>query len=156
MGASLYLLSSPMFRFGGYIGDLPLSWGLILFCVSGLFWTLLAPPFGILMTLFFTPFLWVFVGWTDAMATEAMIPGVPSNIVVFVLINTAGWACLLLGHAIEGQRPAFLDDLVQGLLGPTFLVYELLKPIGLCRGLVSIVDDRIKQTAPPEKPPSSA
>lgn len=36
-----------------------------------------------------------------------------------------GWALQLLGHRIEGNRPAFLDDPVYLLVGPLWVAREL-------------------------------
>jgi uncharacterized membrane protein YGL010W len=36
----------------------------------------------------------------------------------------AGWAVQFVGHAFEGRKPAFLDDLVGLLIGPLFIVAE--------------------------------
>ncbi|MAV47282.1 MAG: hypothetical protein CMM70_05410, partial [Rhodospirillaceae bacterium] len=40
----------------------------------------------------------------------------------------------------EGRRPALLDNLFQGLLGPTFLVYEVVHRMGMKQKLKEGVD----------------
>ena len=37
----------------------------------------------------------------------------------------AGWVIQFVGHAYEGKKPAFVDDLVGLLLGPLFVTAEL-------------------------------
>ncbi len=47
--------------------------------------------------------------------------------VLFVL----AWIGQFVGHAIEGRRPAFFDNLVQLLIGPAWLVGKLLRRLGI-------------------------
>ncbi|MET0283787.1 MAG: Mpo1-like protein, partial [Polyangiales bacterium] len=46
-----------------------------------------------------------------------------------------GWALQFLGHVYEGKKPAFLDDLRGLLIGPLFVVVELLFLVGFEREL---------------------
>jgi uncharacterized membrane protein YGL010W len=57
----------------------------------------------------------------------------------------AGWIVQFIGHYYEGRKPAFIDDLTGLLVGPMFVVLELLAMAGLCRELVA----RIEQAAGP-------
>lgn len=50
---------------------------------------------------------------------------------VFVL----GWALQLLGHRLEGNRPALLTNLAQILIAPVFLTAELGFALGMRRSL---------------------
>ncbi|MDD0810506.1 DUF962 domain-containing protein [Curvibacter sp. RS43] len=43
-----------------------------------------------------------------------------------------GWVIQFVGHYFEGRKPAFVDDLVGLLVGPLFVVAELLFALGLC------------------------
>lgn len=42
-----------------------------------------------------------------------------------------GWVIQFIGHYFEGKKPAFVDDLVGLLVGPMFVVGEVLMAIGL-------------------------
>jgi uncharacterized membrane protein YGL010W len=42
-----------------------------------------------------------------------------------------GWLTQFIGHYFEGRKPAFVDDLVGLLVGPMFVVGELLMWVGL-------------------------
>lgn len=42
-----------------------------------------------------------------------------------------GWIFQFVGHYFEGRKPAFVDDLVGLLVGPMFVVGELLMGVGL-------------------------
>jgi uncharacterized membrane protein YGL010W len=47
-----------------------------------------------------------------------------------------------IGHAFEGRKPAFVDDLVGLLIGPLFLVAETAFALGLSPALRQQVIDR--------------
>lgn len=42
-----------------------------------------------------------------------------------------GWVLQFVGHYFEGRKPAFVDDLVGLLVGPMFVVGEVLMQLGL-------------------------
>lgn len=42
-----------------------------------------------------------------------------------------GWVFQFIGHNFEGKKPAFVDDLVGLLVGPMFVVGEVLMSVGL-------------------------
>ncbi|SCU84563.1 LAFA_0D10660g1_1 [Lachancea sp. 'fantastica'] len=54
-----------------------------------------------------------------------------------LLIFTTGWVAQFMGHGVfERQRPALLDNLVQGLVTAPFLIlFELLFALGLYKSL---------------------
>jgi uncharacterized membrane protein YGL010W len=51
-----------------------------------------------------------------------------------------GWIIQFVGHYYEGRKPAFADDLVGLLVGPMFVVMELLALLGLFKPLVSEIE----------------
>lgn len=57
-----------------------------------------------------------------------------------------GWALQFLGHAFEGSKPAFLDDLRGMLDGPLFLVAEIAFALGLSPELRAEVERRAGPT----------
>jgi uncharacterized membrane protein YGL010W len=61
--------------------------------------------------------------------------------VVFVL----GWALQLLGHRLEGNRPALLTNLAQILVAPLYLTAELGFALGLRRGLRAGIDRQLAE-----------
>ncbi|HLY57006.1 MAG TPA: Mpo1-like protein [Stellaceae bacterium] len=68
--------------------------------------------------------------------------------IVFGVLFVLGWAFQLLGHRIEGNRPALLDNLHQILVAPIFLAAEAAMAMGLCRRLKDAVD---RTAARPER-----
>ena len=59
-----------------------------------------------------------------------------------------GWILQLVGHAIEGRRPALADNLFQTLVAPIFLVAEVFFALGLRRDVLE------KMKAQLARPPS--
>jgi uncharacterized membrane protein YGL010W len=57
-----------------------------------------------------------------------------------------GWIIQFVGHYYEGKKPAFADDLVGLLVGPMFVVMEMLAPLGLFKGLMASVEDHAGPT----------
>jgi uncharacterized membrane protein YGL010W len=63
-------------------------------------------------------------GWgMNVLYEAAWFPG----LVVFVV----GWIIQFVGHIFEGRKPAFVDDVVGLLVGPMFVVGEVLMSVGL-------------------------
>lgn len=53
------------------------------------------------------------------------------GLAIFVI----GWIIQFIGHYWEGRKPAFVDDIVGLLVGPMFVVGEVLMAIGLLPNL---------------------
>lgn len=51
-----------------------------------------------------------------------------------------GWIIQFIGHYYEGRKPAFADDMVGLLVGPMFVVLEMLAPLGLFKGLLATIE----------------
>jgi uncharacterized membrane protein YGL010W len=45
-----------------------------------------------------------------------------------------------VGHYYEGRKPAFADDVVGLLVGPMFVVMEMLAMLGLFKGLIARIE----------------
>lgn len=48
-----------------------------------------------------------------------------------LILFGVGWVFQFVGHAFEGRKPAFVDDIVGLLVGPMFVVAEPLMALGL-------------------------
>ena len=55
------------------------------------------------------------------------LPVWQTGVALFVI----GWLCQFVGHYLEGRKPAFVDDVVGLLVGPMFVVGEVLISMGL-------------------------
>ena len=51
-----------------------------------------------------------------------------------------GWAIQFIGHYFEGRKPAFVDDVVGLLVGPMFVVGEVLMMAGMLRSMHSLIE----------------
>ena len=54
-----------------------------------------------------------------------------------------GWAFQFVGHAWEGHKPAFVDDLVGLVIGPLFVTVEVLFLLGLRKSLQQRIEARV-------------
>jgi uncharacterized membrane protein YGL010W len=63
---------------------------------------------------------------------------------IFVL----GWILQFIGHYFEGKKPAFVDDIVGLIIGPLYVLAEVLFMLGLYRDL----EHEIEAIAGPTKP----
>ncbi|MGH8191770.1 MAG: DUF962 domain-containing protein [Rhodanobacteraceae bacterium] len=52
-------------------------------------------------------------------------------LILAVVLFVAAWIGQFVGHAIEGHRPAFFDNLVQLLIGPAWLMGKLMRRMGI-------------------------
>jgi uncharacterized membrane protein YGL010W len=66
-------------------------------------------------------------------ARAAAASGSAPGWIWFGAFFVGGWVFQFLGHAIEGRRPAFFDNLSQVFVAPVFLVAELFFALGLRR-----------------------
>lgn len=80
----------------------------------------------------------------EATCTLGASPALGVAAVVLVL----GWALQLLGHRLEGNRPALLTNLAQILVAPLFLTAELGFSLGLRRRLQQEVGRLLAGKAP--------
>jgi uncharacterized membrane protein YGL010W len=57
-----------------------------------------------------------------------------------------GWVVQFVGHAFEGKKPAFVDDLVGLLIGPLFIVAEIGFAVGLRGDVREAIERRVGPT----------
>jgi uncharacterized membrane protein YGL010W len=57
-----------------------------------------------------------------------------------------GWVIQFVGHWYEGRKPAFVDALIGLLVGPMFVVLELLAMAGWFKSLVERIEHRVGPT----------
>ncbi|WP_298353241.1 Mpo1-like protein [Rhodoblastus sp.] len=74
--------------------------------------------------------------WAGALPTREWLLAGSSTFV-------AGWIIQFIGHAWEGRKPAFADDLIGLAIGPLFVLCELLFAVGLRPELKRAVESRV-------------
>ena len=86
------------------------------------------------------------LGATCALGTAIAAMPLPLWAGTAASLFVGGWALQLVGHAFEGKKPAFLDDLLGLLDGPLFLVAEVAFALGLSPELQAEVERRAGPT----------
>jgi uncharacterized membrane protein YGL010W len=65
--------------------------------------------------------------------------GVAAALGIFALAFIGGWTLQLIGHAIEGRKPALVDNLFQVFIAPIFLMAEVFFAFGYKRDVAERV-----------------
>jgi uncharacterized membrane protein YGL010W len=102
------------------------------------FYFILDVRFGLAMAALMGAASWA--GWVFASLslTEWLVAGVGFFVV--------GWIIQFIGHAFEGRKPAFLDDIASMLVGPLFVVAELTFALGLRDDLRTRIEAKVGPT----------
>lgn len=108
---------------------LPLMPIIALFVV--LYYLVLDIKIGLIATLLFAPVYWA--------ATQVSV--LPHAGWMALGIFVIGWIIQFVGHAYEKAKPAFVDDLNQLLIGPLFLVSEVVFALGINKEMEREVTD---------------
>jgi len=110
------------------------SMALVVAIAAVLGWMALDTGIGLIMAALMAP------AWYAAEALAGAL-GPSSTVVAFGVLFVGGWALQFLGHHFEGKRPALLDNIFQGFVGPMFLVAESLVASGYRADLAAIMGE---------------
>jgi uncharacterized membrane protein YGL010W len=113
------LLSRPGFQFAG----LWLAPATLVALASACFYLRLDTRFGLLMSALLALSLWV----AAKLALASTGLWLTAGLGLFVV----GWIIQFVGHYYEGRKPAFVDDITGLIIGPLFVVAELVFLLGL-------------------------
>ena len=105
-----------------------------------LFWVALDRPFGVATSLAFLPAP-VFADWLAVQGAAAVWT-------TFAVLFVGGWALQLAGHAVEGRKPALMDNFMQVFIAPMFLTAEIAFALGLRKPLAAEVEARWRDYLP--------
>jgi uncharacterized membrane protein YGL010W len=72
--------------------------------------------------------------------------GHEAALITAAILFVGGWIVQILGHMIEGNRPALLDNLLQIVVAPLFLAAELGFALGWGGGLKREVEARLQSS----------
>ena len=125
------LLSRPLL---GDLGGVPVTPALGVTVVTCVYYLWLDRPLGALMALLMAAGL--ALAWPLAAQTTAL--WLWSGIGLFVV----GWVIQFVGHIWEGRKPAFVDDLIGLVIGPLFVVAEIVFALGGRRALHAAITQR--------------
>ena len=108
--SAIFLLSASVFRFGDLtILGVPVSVGLIVFCLLAASWIALDLILGGVVFLLMLPVLIYAPGWADAVEAGSLL-GIWGVVFVFLGIQFLAWSVQILGHVFEGRRPRILEN----------------------------------------------
>lgn len=124
------LLSRPAFSISGLL----VSPALLAALAASAYYVRLSPRLGLLMSGLLALCAW-FGAWAAGLSTAGWLAIGAGGFVV-------GWAFQFAGHFWEGRKPAFVDDLMGLIIGPLFVVAELLFAFGLLAHLKREVEAR--------------
>jgi uncharacterized membrane protein YGL010W len=94
------------------------------------------------------------LGLTTSLAIGALVtlahPAAAAGLSAWLALGLGGfllgWMFQFLGHYYEGRKPAFVDDLAGLLVGPMFVMLELLAMLGLFHALIGEIERRVGPT----------
>ena len=127
----LLILSLWRFEIGGR--DWTVSLAVALLAVLG--WMALDLGIGVVMALLMAP------AWYAAEALAGALGPSSAVWVAFLVLFVGGGVLQFRGHHYEGKRPALLDNIFQGFIGPMFLVAEALVVMGQRRDLADAMGE---------------
>ena len=99
----------------------PASWLLVILALA--FYVRLSPPLAIGMLLLALPSMAALDAGLAALGARAL----PALVVVFGIT----WAAQFVGHALEGKKPSFFEDVQYLLIGPLWLLADAYRRLGL-------------------------
>ncbi|MBY0240375.1 MAG: DUF962 domain-containing protein [Burkholderiaceae bacterium] len=125
VAAVAILLSRPAVDVAG----VTLSVATLVTAATLVYYFLLDIGFGVIMSALMGAALWL-GQWSAAQDSATWLTLGVGGFVV-------GWLFQFIGHYFEGRKPAFVDDLSGLIIGPLFVVAELLFLLGLYKGLAA-------------------
>lgn len=102
------------------------------------FYLALDVRYGLVMTALMGLSLWA-GAWLAAQATATWLGGALGLFVV-------GWIFQFVGHAFEGRKPAFVDDVSGFLVGPLFVVAEAGFALGIGERVREVIEAKAGPT----------
>jgi uncharacterized membrane protein YGL010W len=114
------------------LGAVEISLGMLILAAILIWYFTLDRGLATILTLISLPMVYL----TDLAA------GLPlqQSLAIFLALKLGGWVIQLVGHVFEGRRPALVDNLVQSLMGPLFVLAEVLFYFGLRKDLKEAVE----------------
>lgn len=128
--AVIVLLSRPVFDLAGYAVTPAMACCL----AASLYYLRLNLVFATLMAVLMATGIY----YAMDIAAASTLLWLSTGVGLFVL----GWIVQFIGHYFEGKKPAFVDDLMGLLIGPLFVLAELLFLLGLYPSLKQDIERR--------------
>ncbi len=106
--------------------------------LAGGYYLWLDARLGLVMVAELAGALWV----AQALAAQPTAVWLSWGLGLFVV----GWIIQFVGHAFEGRKPAFVDDVMGLVIGPLFVTAEVVFALGLRRALLADIEARVGPT----------
>ena len=120
------------------IAGFEISLAMVFAGVVLVYYYLLDVALGIALTAFVALILWL----TEAIATQLTVA---EGAWLFAITFLGGWVLQLVGHALEGRRPALVDNFWQVLVAPVFLMAEVFFAVGCKQDVKRKLDELSRQ-----------
>ncbi len=142
-----HLLGVPMIVFGVVIllarpaievAGLSVTPAIVALIAAGIYYLLLDLSLGLGLVLVIGIMAWV--GQMIAAATT------PTWLMVGIGMFVVGWIIQFIGHYYEGRKPAFVDDILGLLIGPLFVLAEVVFMLGGRCALKAAIEARVGPT----------
>ncbi|OCQ22469.1 hypothetical protein A7985_00425 [Pseudoalteromonas luteoviolacea] len=119
----------PLFDFSG----LTVTVAMLLIAMAGGYYFILSPTIGLVMVLLlilgYLGAFSIYQNLSSDMTVNWAFYGLGAGLFVI------GWIIQFVGHYFEGKKPAFVDDLIGLLIGPLFVLTEVLFKLGFLKNL---------------------
>ncbi len=126
----LLILAQWRLQLGG--GEVSMAMVVAILAVLG--WMALDLGIGLAMAVL------MLLAWYAAEALAGAL-GPISTSAAFLVLFVGGWILQFVGHHYEGKRPALIDNMFQGFIGPMFLVAETMVVLGQRRDLANVMHE---------------
>ncbi|MCM2491005.1 DUF962 domain-containing protein [Burkholderia glumae] len=136
------LLSRPA---AGHAAGVALSPALVLAVAAAIYYLRLDARFGVAMSALLALAMWA----GQSLAAQSTACWLAWGVGLFLV----GWVIQFVGHAFEGRKPAFVDDVIGLAIGPLFVVAEVAFFAGLRR---EVRDEVERRAGPPRHRPHGA
>ncbi|WP_125716402.1 DUF962 domain-containing protein [Pseudoalteromonas rubra] len=130
----------------GVIFQVPISLSACLILLVSIYYLALSPTLGSWMIAYLLLCQGA-TGYAFSAMAQAGVDAVwfyATGLALFVI----GWVIQFVGHYFEGKKPAFADDLMGLLIGPLFVMMELLNKVGCFKAL----EQQVNNEAGPYRP----
>lgn len=107
----------------------PLTAAHLVALIVTVYYLMLSMSLGVMMAI-------VFTGLTYLALPVAIMP-TSYWLSISIGLFFIGWLFQFVGHYFEGQKPAFLDDVIGLIIGPLFVLVEVLFLLGLYQSLAN-------------------
>lgn len=120
------------------ISGIAITPAMLALAAAGIYYLMLDLRLGLTLTAIIGAMLWV----GGLVAAQPTATWLGAGVGLFVV----GWIIQFVGHYYEGKKPAFVDDIIGLLIGPLFVLAEVVFACGLRLELRRAVESRVGPT----------